>query len=159
MAKYNVQYKKKVLTCYEKYGLSETIIKFNICASTIYRWKRKSETVGFMRKKNKKYTQNEKLDILNYYWKNGLSDTELQFDINRGVIHNWERLFREHGIEGLAYDGRKNKSSRLEPKKDVNKDRDLLDEVQYLRMENIYLKKLKALVQEREERESKKKLK
>ena len=39
------------------------------------------------------------------------------------------------------------------PKKDVNENEDLLKEVQYLRMENEYLKKLIALVQEREKSE------
>ena len=39
------------------------------------------------------------------------------------------------------------------PKKDVNENEDLLKEVQRLRMENEYLKKLIALVQERERSE------
>ncbi|XMB87092.1 hypothetical protein RJG79_04645 [Mycoplasmatota bacterium WC44] len=104
-----------------------------------------------MKKKNKIYTQHEKLDILNFYWKNGVTQTELKFDINSGLVHKWERLFREYGVGGLSYDGRGRKLKDLGPKKDVNKDKDLLDEVQYLRMENLYLKKLDALVQEREE--------
>ncbi|XMB66713.1 hypothetical protein RI065_10500 [Mycoplasmatota bacterium zrk1] len=159
MAKYSVQFKRKILNYYEQYGQAATVKKFNVHGPTLHRWKRKSETVGFMRKKNKTYTQHEKLDILTYYWKNGISQTDLKFDINCGVIHNWERLFREYGVEGLAYDGRGRKPKDLGPKKDVNKDKDLLDEVQYLRMENLYLKKLDALVQEREERELKKKSK
>lgn len=157
MAKYSVQFKKKVLIYYEKYGQSATKRKFNISNATIHRWKRKSETVGFMRKKNKTYTQHEKLDVLNYYWKNGVTATELKFDVHSGLVHKWERLFREHGVEGLSFDGRGRKPKSLGPKNDVNKDKDLLDEVQYLRMENLFLKKLDALVQEREERESKKK--
>ena len=46
--------------------------------------------------------------------------------------------------------GKKNYNSK---KKDVNENADLLKEVQYLRMENEYLKKLIALVQEREKSE------
>ena len=42
-------------------------------------------------------------------------------------------------------------------KKNVNENEDLLEEVQRLRMENEYLKKLNALVQERIKRENKKK--
>ena len=42
------------------------------------------------------------------------------------------------------------------PKKHVNENEDLLQEVQRLRMENEYLKKLNALVQEREKSEPKK---
>ncbi len=50
--------------------------------------------------------------------------------------------------------GKKNSSK---PKKNVNENEDLLAEVQRLRMENEYLKKLNALVLEREKSEQKKK--
>ena len=46
--------------------------------------------------------------------------------------------------------GKKNDNSK---KKDVNENADLLKEVQYLRMENEYLKKLTALIQEDKQRE------
>ncbi len=46
--------------------------------------------------------------------------------------------------------GKKKETSK---KKDINENADLLKEVQYLRMENEYLKKLIALVQEREKSE------
>lgn len=39
------------------------------------------------------------------------------------------------------------------PKKNVNENEDLLAEVQRLRMENEYLKKLNALIQKREKSE------
>lgn len=157
MAQYDVKYKKRVLAYLDKNGIEATCREFNNNRSVIYRWKRKSETVGFMRKKTKTYTINEKLDILNYYWKNGLTETERKFDINGAVIFKWERLFKEYGVEALSYDGRGRKPKSLGVKKDVNKDKDLLEENQLLRMENEYLKKLDALVQEREEREHKKK--
>lgn len=157
MPKYDVEYKKEVLAYFDKNGISATCRKFGHNRSVIYRWKRKEETVGFVRKKTKTYTLNEKLDILNYYWKNGIVETERKFDTNSAVIFKWERLLKEHGIEALSYDGRRRKPNSLGTKKDVNKDKDLLEEVQFLRMENEYLKKLDALVQEREERELKKK--
>lgn len=160
MAKYSVQFKQDVVTYYYKNGLSATMKKFNLNYNSIlYNWVRKSETVGFMRKNNKTYTNEDKLDILNYFWKNGYAETERRYDVNRSVINNWERLFREYGIEGLTYDGRGRKPNHLGPKKNVNQDEDLLAENQRLRMELLYLKKLDALVQEREERESKKKSK
>ena len=49
------------------------------------------------------------------------------------------------------------KKKPVKPKNDVNQNEDLLAEVQRLRMENEYLKKLNALVQERERSEQKKK--
>ena len=89
----------------------------------------------------------------------GYAETEKKFDICASTINKWERLFKEHGLEGLAYDGRGRKPNYLGKKKNVNKDKDLLEEVQRLRMENLYLKKLDALVQQREEQEAKKKSK
>ena len=49
------------------------------------------------------------------------------------------------------------KTSKETKKKNVNENEDLLAEVQRLRMENEYLKKLNALIQEREKSEQKKK--
>lgn len=157
MAQYNVEYKQKVLAYLDKHGINATCRKFGHGKSVIYRWKQKSETVGFMRKKTKTYTGTEKFDVLSYYWENGFAKTERHFDVNAAVIFKWERIFREYGIEALDNDGRGIKNNTLGTKKDVNKDSDLLKENQLLRLENEYLKKLSALVQEREERERKKK--
>lgn len=157
MPTYDVKYKKKVVAYLKKSGVAATEKKFGHSSSVLYRWKRKSETVGFMRKNMKTYTREEKLDILNYFWKNGLSETEREFDINCAVIFKWERLFREYGPEALKWDGRGRRPNSLGSKKDVNTDPDLLAENQRLRMENLYLKKLDALVREREKREQKKK--
>ena len=75
------------------------------------------------------------------------------------TISKWERIYYEEGKEALfeerrgrrkSMPGKKNDNSK---KKDVNENADLLKEVQYLRMENEYLKKLIALVQEREKSE------
>ena len=49
------------------------------------------------------------------------------------------------------------KKTKETKKKNVNENEDLLAEVQRLRMENEYLKKLNALIQEREKSEQKKK--
>ncbi|MFV0424023.1 MAG: hypothetical protein ACK5K7_00400, partial [Bacilli bacterium] len=76
MPQYDVEYKKKVLAYFDNNGISATCRKFGHSMSVIYHWKRKEKTVGFVRKKTKTYTINEKLDILNYYWKNGLIETE-----------------------------------------------------------------------------------
>ena len=86
---------------------------------------------------------------------NGYAETEKKFDIDSGTINKWERFFKEHGLKGLVYDGRGRKPNSLGKKKDVNKDNDLLEEVQRLHMENLYLKKLDALVHQREEKETK----
>jgi len=59
MPTYDVKYKKRLLAYYDKHGISATVRKFKHDKSVVYRWKRKSETVGFMRKKSKTYSQNE----------------------------------------------------------------------------------------------------
>ena len=159
MPQYNVEYKQEVVKYYEKYGQKATVSKYGHNHSVIHRWKRKSETVGFMRKQRKTYSVDEKLEILKYYWENGVMGTERKYDINNAVLFKWERRYMEYGIKGLEYDGRGRPPKSLGSKKDVNKDLDLLAENQRLRMELDYLKKLDALVQEREEREQKKKRK
>ena len=78
-------------------------------------------------------------------------------------ILNLERIYYEEGPEALYIDRRGRKPKM--PKETSTKkkqlrpevEEDLIKEVQRLRMENEYLKKLNALVQERIKRESGKK--
>lgn len=88
-----------------------------------------------------------------------LRQTAVHFGIqNLSTIARWERIYHEEGKEALFEErrGRKRKMSTKnfpKSKKNVNENEDLLKEVQRLRMENEYLKKLIALVQERERSE------
>ena len=65
----------------------------------------------------------------------------------------WERIYYEEGPQALYEErrGRSKKMSSTPRKKELSKENeeDLIEEVQKLRMENAYLKKLQALVQER----------
>ena len=78
-------------------------------------------------------------------------------------VKKWERIYLEEGAEGLMKErrGRACKASGTRkgrpPKLDKNVEEDLIAENQRLRMEIEYLKKLDALVQERIQRESRKK--
>ena len=81
---------------------------------------------------------------------------------NFSFLLKWERKYLEEGIEGLSKENRgrptvNGKKRGRPPKLDKQVEEDLIAENQRLRMENEYLKKLNALVQERIKRENKKK--
>ena len=81
----------------------------------------------------------------------------------KGRLKSWERIYLEEGVVGLMKErrGRATKEGNPKagrpPKLEPQVEEDLIAEVQRLRMENEYLKKLQALVQERIARENGKK--
>ena len=82
-----------------------------------------------------------------------------QFDVNdHNRVASWERIYLEEGPEGL-YVERRGRGSKGRPPKKLKPEveEDLLAEVQRLRAENDYLKKLNALVAERVRQERKRK--
>lgn len=75
------------------------------------------------------------------------------------TLKKWERIYLTEGQKGFMEEKR-GRNSKGRPRKkllDKQSEEDLIAENQRLRMENEYLKKLNALVQERIERERKKK--
>ena len=91
-----------------------------------------------------------------------LLETCIKFNIgNQDRVGIWERIYYEEGPQALYEErrGRKKNMSSKPRKKKLSKEveEDLISENQRLRMENEYLKKLNALVQERIKRENKKK--
>jgi len=102
-----------------------------------------------------------KVSVVEYMHETHLSltQTAARFGIPQVcTVGKWERIYYEEGPQGLLQDrrGRKSKMSSDKPKKKLNQqtEEDLIAEVQRLRMENEYLKKLQALVQERIAREN-----
>ena len=63
-------------------------------------------------------------------------------------IQRWERIYLEEGPQGLSVERRGRGSTGRPPKLDKKVETDLITEVQRLRAENDYLKKLNALVLE-----------
>lgn len=97
-----------------------------------------------------------KISVIEYMHANHLSlfQTAVKFGIpTDATVGKWERIYYEEGPEALYRDnrGRSRKMSSDKTKKKINKEteEDLISEVQRLRMENEYLKKLQALVQKR----------
>jgi transposase-like protein len=120
--------------------------------------------------KNKNYSPEFKISVILDMRNNHLSysetvrkywgtQTKAETANYRFTLRNWERIYLEEGEIGFMEEKRGRKSTGRPRKKplDKNVEEDLIAENQRLRMENECLKKLNALVQERIEREQKKK--
>ena len=75
-----------------------------------------------------------------------------RFLVSRHAVQQWERIYLEEGPEGLYIERRGRKSTGRPKKLRPEVEEDLIAEVQRLRAENAYLKKLRALVLEEERR-------
>ena len=85
----------------------------------------------------------------------GYRETAQRFEIcNHHRVESWERIYLEEGPEGLYVERRGRGSKGRPPKLEKKVEEDLIAEVQRLRAENDYLKKLNALVLE-EKRQNK----
>ena len=106
-------------------------------------------------KPNKRYTPEFKIKVVETMHREKLSyrETARQFDISNSRVTAWERIYLEEGADGLYAERRGRKSTGRPPK--IKKEEDLIAEVQRLRAENAYLKKLNALVSERVRQEKK----
>ena len=109
---------------------------------------------------NKRYTGEFKQQVVEAMMKEKLSYCEAarQFDVGDDKrVAAWERIYLEEGPEGLYVErrGRSSKGGGRPPQQlKPEVEEDLIAEVQRLRAENAYLKKLRALIQE-EERQGK----
>lgn len=72
-------------------------------------------------------------------------------------IQKWERIYLEEGPDGLGIERRGHGKQRRPPKLAKKVEEDLIAEVQRLRAENDYLKKLNALVLEKQRKDRKRK--
>jgi len=100
-----------------------------------------------------------KLDVLNYMIENGTSPNEAAviFNISSpGIIREWRSQFNANGIDALK-SKLKGRPPSMKDKKITKKQAPtegsveaLQAEIERLRMENAYLKKLNALVQNKE---------
>ena len=108
---------------------------------------------------NKRYTGEFKQKVAEAIIRDKMSYREAakQFEVsNHHLVADWERIYLTEGAEGL-YIERRGRGSKGRPTKFPKEvEEDLLKEVQRLRAENAYLKKLQALVLEEERHQSKK---
>ena len=108
---------------------------------------------------NKRYTAEFKKLVIETMLQEKLSyqETCRRFEVgSRDRIKSWERIYLTEGPEGFAVERRGRKSTGRPRNLPKEVEEDLLAEVQRLRAENEYLKKLQALVLEDERRQHKK---
>ena len=162
MSKYSEEFKLKVVNYYlnNHYGWEYVAKQFDIPAwTTVRKWVRKYEehgAKGLIKNQKASYSGEFKQNVVEYMRENHLSCQETAFHFNLAgdyVVSKWERIYYEEGPQGLYKERRgrnKNMSSKTRKKKlSKEVEEDLIAENQRLRMENAYLKKLQALVQER----------
>lgn len=104
---------------------------------------------------NKRYTGEFKQMVVETMRKELLSyqETARRFEVRSDTqVKKWERIYLEEGPEGLYIERRGRKSTGRPKKLKPEVEEDLIAEVQRLRAENAYLKKLRALVLEEERR-------
>jgi len=167
MSKYSKEFKKEVVKYYQEtgHGYRTTATHYNIASDdTVRKWVKKYETHGEsgLERNQKKYDGQFKLNVIEYMQENHLSyqETAMRFNLaGAEIVQGWERIYYEEGVAALSEERRGRKMGRKPAKKNLPKktEEDLIAEVQRLRMENAYLKKLNALVQERVQREHGKK--
>jgi transposase len=167
-SKYSYEQKlKAVLAVIEDYRSMRSVAK-EMCADKkeVSRWVALYKQFGQdgLLIKNGSYSVEFKLSVIRYMKENDLSyfKTAVKFGIPCGsVIGRWNRICNEKGVVGIMLKNKdRNKDiSSKEPNQDKKTKEELLKELQYLRAENAYLKKLQALVQERLSRENGKKQK
>ena len=101
---------------------------------------------------NKRYTPEFKQMVVETMMREKLSyrETAQQFEIpDHHSVATWERIYLMEGPEGFTIE-RRGRGSKGRPTKFPKEvEEDLLKEVQRLRAENAYLKKLRALMTEK----------
>ncbi|MBG9206945.1 transposase [Staphylococcus sciuri] len=157
MTKYSDEFKLKVVKDYLEgsLGYQNLAKKHNISdKSIIRRWVIAFQSFGrkgiISKQKNTVYSVTFKLDILHYMKRTGDSfqDTAIKFGLNNpSIIIRWKKIYDKEGVEGLKKPkGRPpmTKKKKQKPNQKLSREKELEREIENLRLENAYLKKLNA---------------
>jgi len=168
MTKYSEEVK---LAAVQDYGLGNAGIaaiaqRHGVNRHALRRWVATYQIHGVagLRAKRVRYGTSFKQEVVRQMRQDGLSyrQTAARFDIrNFNIIARWER---QYDVQGLVASSTGEPVQMDSPEKPVSPDamrtrEDLLKELQFLRMENAYLKKLDALVQAKQKAAQQKKRK
>lgn len=155
MSKYSEEFKLQIVLEYIDKHISPEQQKkrYGISPSQTRQWIAQYELNGKFTEPTRHFSGEFKLKVLNYQQEHHLSDqaTALLFEItNHGTVCAWRKKYITGGREALF---QKQGSRTKMPKKTLipNKPREEWtkdEELAYLRMENDFLKKYLALVQE-----------
>lgn len=175
MAKYSLAFKLRVVRYRARYhaGSGATAEHFGIDHSTVRKWCAAYAEHGEdgLKKRYRRYSSAFKTEVLQRMAKEGWSvrQTSAVFNIpSPTTVHQWQRAFAQGGTTALeprrstrrtAMAKHKSHTPPLpqRPKAPENMTTDELHErLAYLEAENAYLKKLKALAQEKRSAEKKK---
>lgn len=166
--KYSWEFK---LECVEKYLKGEEIKKreetfgtIDNCRHKVREWVRTYKIYGLEGLKhkpiNKEWSAEERFELVSQVLAGKSSKSvAIEAGMNPSVLYQWVRRYKQYGYDGLQLrKGRKPKDPDMS-KKDKPKDLEKSDyeklkllerENEYLRAENAYLKKLRALIVQKE---------
>lgn len=156
----------------EKHSFWEASDFFGVAYQTIRTWVKHYEHEGIsgLTIKNKGYSGEFRVYVVEYMRKHKLSlaQTAIQFSLpDHTRVRIWNKIYDEKGPQYLIEEhrGRKkmknteksNKQKKNNSKMNNSAEKELLKKIEYLETENAYLKKLNALIQDKEK--SKKEIK
>lgn len=146
-------------------SIRATANKFNVAKTELHRWVKKYEIHGEngLKVNYTNYTEEFKMDVLNYMEKTGASSEEATAVFNvsySDLVRKWKHLFETQGKDALQPKSKERPPiMEKQPKKEhlaEGSEEALRAENERLRMENAYLKKLSALIQEKKKSQTKK---
>lgn len=164
MSKYDLEFKLSVVRHYQLGvdGRRLTAKRFGINDSMVRKWVLAYEHHGLegLTDNSVSYTPEFKESVVRHKHKHHLSPREVaaRFKIpSFSTVLVWERRYHKGGVQSLTNKpGRKKNMSKpprppaSKPLEKMSKE-EMLAELEHLRMENAYLKKLKALIQQEKE--------
>jgi len=172
MSKYTEQFRLTAIKAYLEgnKGFRTIAQRFDIDFSLLRRWVLSYQAHGStcLRKRGQRYSAVFKREVVEHKRKHHLSLRQVAAHFGLGQssqVGIWERQYYSDGIEALtiakkrkpAAMSKKPKPAVPEAKDDTLKSHEqLLAELEYLRMENAYLKELEALQEQKRRRQPKK---
>lgn len=160
MAKYTYEFKLKAVNLYLLENESSSAIskKLNLNISVLFRWIKGYQLHGATSLKRKRkltrYSSQFKLDVIRARVVQNLSYPQIlaKYNISSAkMVMDWVNLYNEHGFKAIECSklGRptmKDTITTVNKKDNEKTSKELLEELKFLRAENDYLKKMKALV-------------